>query len=231
MKQSIFLLTLITLFFSACIKDDIIDDRVPERLNITNEIDSLQVGMTFQIETAFFNNIGQRTEPAIDWSSSDEDIANINANGLLTAVGPGNVNILARVTLEDNTVITDEFDLAISEEEIIIIEEPEEPAVRSGIIETTSFYTLTGNFTLTEVGDDLLLEIDETYEASTGLPGFYLYLTNNPNSIANAFEISMINTFEGAHSYTIPDVGIDDFSHLLFYCKPFSVKVGEGVIN
>ena len=82
--------------------------------------------------------------------------------------------------------------------------------------------------TLTEDGDDLLLQIGEDYEASSSLPGLYLYLTNNINSTANAFEIGMVDTFAGAHTYRIEDIGVNDYDHVLYYCKPFRVKVGDG---
>ena len=64
------------------------------------------------------------------------------------------------------------------------------------------------------------------YELS--LPGLYAYLTNNPSTVNNAFEIGRVETFSGAHSYRISGVGLNDYDDLLYWCKPFSVKVGDG---
>jgi hypothetical protein len=102
---------------------------------------------------------------------------------------------------------------------------------KSGTIQTTSSYALEGDFKLKKNGDNLILEFYEDYEASTALPGLYVYLSNNRNSIANAFEISAVETFSGAHSYSIENVGINDYKFLVYFCKPFNVKVGDGEIN
>lgn len=92
---------------------------------------------------------------------------------------------------------------------------------------------LKGGFIITEIPNtnDLELKIDDTYETSDRLPGLYLYLTNNINSIANAKEIQAVTVFEGAHSYILKDTGINDFTHLLYWCKPFGVVVGNGEIK
>ena len=78
--------------------------------------------------------------------------------------------------------------------------------------------------------NNLELKIENNYKASTSLPGLYLYLTNNPNTIANAKKIQKVAVFNGAHSYIIENTSINEFSHLLYWCKPFSVKVGDGEI-
>ena len=47
----------------------------------------------------------------------------------------------------------------------------------------------------------------------------------------NAFEIGRVATFSGVHSYTIPNKGINDYNYIVYFCKPFNVKVGHGQIN
>ena len=109
-----------------------------------------------------------------------------------------------------------------------------EPELRSieGEIMTTTFYTLEGDFTLSEREEGgLLLDIADNYRASTGLPGFYVYLSNNRNSIANAFEISKVEQFSGAHSFEIEDVELEDFRFIVYWCAPFNVKIGEAELN
>ncbi|WP_240751474.1 DM13 domain-containing protein [Flagellimonas onchidii] len=103
---------------------------------------------------------------------------------------------------------------------------------KSGTIETTSGYLLQGDFTIVIDGDgNLFLEMDSNYRADTDLPGLYLYLTNNPNSVNGAHEVGAVEVFSGEHFYTIENVGLNEFKYLLYWCKPFSVKVGDGKIN
>jgi len=39
-------------------------------------------------------------------------------------------------------------------------------------------------------------------------------------------------TFDGAHDYILDDnVGLFDYNYLVYFCKPFNVKVGDGEIS
>lgn len=218
------------ILFSACIGDDIIEDAIPERVSIDAIIDSLQVGTTQTVSARFFNNIGQVVPNSIDWLSTDESVATINTEGVITGIAPGSTSIVASVALPDNSSVEDQFDLVVTE---VPVEEPvvETPTERSGTAQTTSFYVLEGDFVIRQEDENLIIEFADNYVASDGLPGFYLYLTNNPNTINNALEVSRIDILEGAHSYLVPNVDIQTYDYLLFYCKPFSVKVGDGAIE
>lgn len=97
-----------------------------------------------------------------------------------------------------------------------------------GQIRTTSSYTLEGNFRYEHNGTHIVLSLDETYRASSSLPGLYLYLTNNPNSPEDGYEVGRVGVFSGAHSYSLPSsIGLTDYKYLLYWCKPFRVKVGD----
>lgn len=223
----LFFSVLSVLVVSSCIKDDFLEDFVQPELRLTITIDSLNVDSTFTFDASFFNNIGQNEAVALDWSSSDESVVAINDQGVARGVGEGSATItvsyfdpLENITVENssNIVITTVF-----------IAPPEEPELRSkdGVIMTTTFYTLEGDFTFNEEEDGVTIDIADNYRASTGLPGFYVYLSNNRNSIAGALEIGEVTTFNGAHSYTIPEVGFEDYSFIVYFCKPFNVKVGD----
>ena len=42
-------------------------------------------------------------------------------------------------------------------------------------------------------------------------------------------EIGEVKVFKGAHRYTIGgDIALNQYKYLLYYCKPFNVKVGDG---
>lgn len=225
--KNTFLIVFISILFGACIGDDIILDTVEETLKITSQATSLAVGESFQFEARYTNNVGQTEEDVISWRSSDKDLLTIDANGLATGINQGNVTVIAEVTLADGSLLTEEMGVEVSMVTTVV----ETPTDRSGIIATTSSYLLEGDFTITKNNNVLVLSIAENYKASRALPGLYIYLTNNPNSINDALEIGAVEVFEGAHTYEIPNVELSTYDYVLYFCKPFRVKVGDGEIN
>lgn len=213
---------------TGCIKDDIVFDEVEEVIRITNAIDSLQLGTSYQLTTAFFNNVGQQEEANIDWRSTDPTKITVDDTGLLTAIELGTAIIIASIETVDQEIIRDSISIVVGDQTTVI----EEPMERTGMLNTTSSYALTGDFTLSETADGLVLSFDANYNASSALPGLYVYLTNNPNTTNNAYEIGKVETFNGVHSYTIDSsISIQDYSHVLYFCKPFNVKVGDGAFD
>lgn len=225
--KNVFYLCLMTLLFSACIGDDIIMDRVEETLRITVQATSIAAGETFQFEARYTNNIGNIEEGKVIWRSSDETILIITTDGLATAIARGNVVVSAEAILEDGSILKEEMEVEVSMETVAV----ETPTSRSGVIATTTFYDLAGDFTLNETMDGVSLDIADNYKATSSLPGLYIYLTNNPNSTSDALEIGAVEVFEGAHSYEIAGIGLTDYDYVLYFCKPFRVKVGDGKIN
>lgn len=229
MKSGFKLLILsVTLLLTSCIKDDFLDDAVDERLSIDNPLSEIQTGDTYTVMATFFNNVGEAETIPLTWSSSDTEVATISNNGLLTAISQGTSTISVQTTLTNGNTISDQFSVSVVEGEVVI----PELITRSGTINTTSSYVLTGDFTISEIEDseDLDLQIMSNYEASSSLPGLYLYLSNNPNSVASALEIGPVSVFNGAHDYLIDETGINEYQYLVYWCKPFSVKVGHGEI-
>lgn len=227
-KYPIVLACLLLSLLSSCIGDDIIADEVPERLRVNNKIDSLKLGDSYQFEVLFFNNIGQQEEQPVSWSTSDANVIDVDPSGLATALQMGTATLTASVNLPDKAPVEESFAVVVADQTT----EVEDTSNRSGSIKTTSSYVLTGDFEFFEEGNALTLSFDDNYAASSALPGLYVYLTNNPNSVSEAYEIGEVTTFSGAHSYEIPaEVGLDTYNYLLYYCKPFRVKVGDGEIQ
>ena len=213
----------LVILVSSCIGDDFIDDLVEPEVRITNLIDTIGIDDTYQFEANFLNNVGQETESTITWSSTSPEIVNITEDGLASGLTFGSSLITASASFEGVEYTTD-FDLTVGESTA-------SPAslVRTGTIRTTSSYELKGEFEMSALLDNKLrLNISDDYVASSALPGLYIYLSNNPNSIAEAFEIGAVEVFSGAHFYDISGVGLNDFGYVLYYCKPFNVKVGDG---
>lgn len=228
MKYSVSILFLALLSLVGCIGDDVIMDEVDETLRITNAIETLAKGDTYQLDLRYTNNIGQEVMVEAAWESSDPSVLTVDENGTLTGVEFGDATVTSTVELPDATFLTASVSISVSEE---TSEPPMTNMSRSGTITTTSSYLLTGNFEISSTDTGILIEIAEDYQASEALPGLYVYLGNNPNSIANALELQAVQVFEGSHSYTVPGVDISDYDYLLYWCKPFGVKVGDGKIN
>ncbi|MGB0839625.1 MAG: Ig-like domain-containing protein [Chitinophagales bacterium] len=214
-------MSITTLLFAGCIGDDFVLDNIDPVLRITNPVDTIALGTTFQFEQMYLNNVGQEEQVTVDWSSSDPSIISINSTGLATANMIGATTITATLNTDSGTLET-----ATN----IIVGMTTTLATQSimGSIMTTSTYALSGDFVLESTDDGVKLTFADNYNASSALPGLYVYLSNNPNSVANAFEIGAVEVFNGAHDYDIENVGLNDYGYLVYFCKPFNVKVGDG---
>lgn len=227
MKATLYIFAIFIL--TSCIGEDIVDDFIPEVVRITSTVNEITIGDSEQLEALYFNNTGiQENDVTILWESSNNDILKIDSSGAITTEMSGEVTISATVG-----EVFDEINISVTnaseEEEEDNNTPPVELTQITGNIATTTFYDLAGNFTLTEIdGDSLELSFASNYIADDGLPGLYVYLTNNPNSIQGALEIGAVQTFSGEHTYNISDVKLNDFAYILYWCKPFSVKVGQG---
>ena len=226
MKNIFFILPLLLLLLNGCVGDDILEDRVDPVIRITNPIDTIELNTSYQYEADFFNNVGRLTTTDITWTSSDESIISIDGDGIATALQVGNAIISAETTAESGEFVRDEKVLAVGNSTVVTPPTLE----RTGTVATTTFYVLEGDFTLTEEDNgELTLSFADNYVASAALPGLYVYLTNNPNTISGAYEIGPVSVFSGTHSYTLPSsVGLMDYEYVLYFCEPFNVKVGDG---
>ncbi|GJM33526.1 MAG: hypothetical protein DHS20C18_25270 [Saprospiraceae bacterium] len=226
MKNGTFLIFLSGLLFSGCIGDDIVFDTIEQSVRITNPIDSLEIGQTYQFEAQFFNNIGMQESADVVWTTSQSNIVGIDATGLATAKAEGTVTITASVIPPVGDQVEASLSLVASAEQT-----NNDGTTRSGSLQSTSSYTLSGDFSLQHnTTGTLELALADNFRASSSLPGLYVYLTNNPNTNNNALEIGPITQFTGAHTYTVPgsSTELGTYNYVLFYCKPFSVKVGDG---
>ncbi len=180
-----------------------------EEIVFLNPTGSIAISKTYQYNVAYYNTLGEEEATTITWSSNNPSVATVNANGLVTGISKGTATIKAQTVVNNKTI---ENTTAIT-----ITEVAQNPNSKSGTIATTSSYTLKGDFTLSEIdnSNSLELSIASNYEASTSLPGLYIYLSNNPNSIGSALEIGAVTVFSGAHSYTIENKGINDLCAIL----------------
>lgn len=226
MKIYNFLLAFISLsIFQACIGDDFIDDTIDPVLRISNPVDSLAVGTTFQFEHIYLNNIGREENIDVVWSSENESIVQIDEQGLATTLDTGRTTIKVESN-SPNVTLSTAIEIVVSSNA------PVDNGLKSSEsnIATTSSYVLKGSFSFNETETGVNITFEDDYAASTALPGLYVYLSNNRNSISDAYEISKVEVFNGAHSYDINDVGFNEYQYLIYFCKPFNVKVGDGTL-
>lgn len=226
MKKKYILFLAFGLFLGGCIGDDIIFDTVPEDLRFIAPIDTLAVGDNYTFQVLFTNNIGMEETRSVNWSSSDQAIVAIDNTGQASGISKGSATITATVTLDDGS--------PLSSTRLLVVDAETTGGgggndQRQGTIKTTSSYVLQGDFVVTKEGTDLIISILDNYEASTALPGLYVYLSNNPSTTQGALEIGEVEVFQGAHSYRITgDLALNQYEYLLYFCKPFNVKVGDG---
>ena len=132
-------------------------------------------------------------------------------------------------TVSDTSSTTTDTDSTPTVDDDVVVTSPQS---YQGTIRTTSSYELTGSYEygLNDAGQ-LVLDIGDDYVASTAIPRLFVYLSNNPNSPSGAYEIAEVTVFSGAHSYVLPSsIDISDYKYILYWCKPFIVKVGDSTI-
>ena len=198
---------------------------VSPTIEITNRIAEITAETSYQFEVIFTDEKGDVGSPtALTWMSSDETIIKIDPNGTITALGAGTATITVSF-IHSNTTLLDQNTIQVN------ALENEEITSHEGTLATKSGYTLAGSFTFSKTEDGILLALGDDYVASSTLPGLYVYLSNNTNITAQAYEIGAVKIFSGAHSYLLPSsIGIKDYQYILYWCKPFNVKVGEAKI-
>jgi len=217
----IFLIPVITY---ACIGTDILDDLIEARIAMVNSVEVLIVGDFYQFEAAYFDNIGLKQPVQFDWTTSDQLVLEINENGLAQAVAPGTVTISASVNGMTSSVAVTVFDPSVVNEDSIRMQQTQQ-GTRTAQLKTVSSYPLEGTVTFS----GQTLEFSTDFKTTSALPGLYVYLTNNTSTINNALEIGAVKEFSGSQVFEVPgNVQLQDYSHVLFYCKPFVVPVGNG---
>ena len=153
-----FILIIFSILICACIKDDFIDDSVDPEVRITNKLDTIEIGTTFQFEAMYLNHVGVEEDVPLIWSSSDTTVVALSEDGLAEAEEFGNSIIMVEYD-NGQSIISDSFSLAVGEETVSV------PTERTGTIQSTSSYILQGDFILKQNGADLILEFEDNYQA------------------------------------------------------------------
>lgn len=212
-----------------CVGTDVIDDIVPEKLEITNPIMSLKVGESYDLMYRYLNSVGMPDSTQVRWETDNATAMTINENGQLSAILEGQA--IVSIVLVENSEIMDQITVA-SSDETVVVPSGSDGERKSGTIASTSSYALKGDFEISNIDGGVEISLAANYVASEALPGLYVYLSNNPTTVSGALEIGAVTVFSGAHAYNVlgDELSVDTYAYLLYFCKPFNVKVGHGEI-
>lgn len=184
-----------------------------------NNVSVINPGETLQLSGSALNAAGGAIEGnVIAWSSSNEDVASVDENGLVTGIADGSVRISATAA-----GVTGFVDLFIGDASSLS---------RTGQFEGLNGYRASGEATLM-VNDsgNLSLILSDDFSAQDG-PGLYFYLSNSRNSVSGGVEIGAARSLNGADTYEVPDgVELGAFNHVVLYCKPFGVGFGTAQLD
>ena len=167
----------------------------------------------------------ETTTPTTDTTSSTTTTDTTGSSTETTTDTSSSTTDTTSSTTDTSTTTTDSSTSG-TDDGIVVSEQFFEGQIRS-----TSSYLLQGNFRYEFDGQNIVLSLGENYRADTALPGLYVYLTNNPTTPSGGYEIGKVTVFEGAHQYNLPaSIALMDYKYILYWCKPFSVKVGDALL-
>lgn len=217
--KSICLSILLSALLVSCIGTDYVEEvQVPEEVNIVTSVDSLKVGESFQLVADYFNNLGEKVEVPIEWSSTDSNIISVSNQGIAEALAQGDVHVIASFGEAADSVM-------INAGNVTTLNENE----RTGTFMGRSDYSVEGRFILKELDDRLELVFEDNFRASNG-PGLFVYLSNQITNVTGGLELGSLKSNSGNQVYTIDKslAQLESYQYVLIYCKPFRVTFGYG---
>lgn len=190
-----------------------------EELRIVSSVPSMEVESQFQFEAQFFDSFGN-LDPTIvpQWTSSTPTVISIDQNGRATALTEGTTSITASALGKTSTTEVTSY-----------LEN--ETTVRNGSLRGTG-YNISGNFTLSLEGDQLLLNF-ENASIDPNAPGPYFYLSNQERSVTGGVNLgeSQDGTFSINVSEISPETSINSYDYVIVWCEPFNVTLGLGSLS
>lgn len=186
-------------------------------VNITASTNSMSVGNTLQLTASAQNISGDNINSTnYTWSSDNPSVATVSASGLVTGVTNGVANITATV----DGVNSQNFEITVGSGSAL-----------SGTFSGRGNYNVSGRVTL-KAGDNNTLELTlaSNFSSSAG-PGLHVYLSNSSTSASGGLEVAPLRKTSGSDTYQITGVNLDQYKHVLIYCKPFTVIFGTAELK
>jgi hypothetical protein len=233
MKKLKFVLLLFFIGLNSCVQEDIVDDSVPEEIRIISSVNILEVGDVVKLEASYFNNVGKKENKTIVWESSNTTVLSVDdATTNITAKAKGTATIKVKTTGDSGELTDSEIIMVVKNGDIVVPSE----ITKKGTLTPTVSYDSSGDFEIAKTSNGIKIDLADNYVGDESLPGFALFLTNSPNSLANALQIDAYDDADGAHykgafTYNIVGVGLNDYQYLVQWCRPFSILVGKALIT
>jgi len=152
----------------------------------------------------------------IVWSSDNEQVATVDANGNTQGLANGAAQITATIDGIESNPLT----VTVGDNQ------------RVGTFNGASGYTAEGTATLSlDDNGDLILELSDDFNTDFAL-GTYIYLSNSTTGAGtrnNGLEVSEI-TSDGAATFNVSNidggVSLNEFRYVVVLCKPASITFG-----
>jgi len=190
---------------------------------ISSASSSLDVGADMQLSLEVYNLGGDPYSGEGDtiWSVSNESVATITQNGMLSGVSDGRVDVVATVA-------------GIQSEPLPIMVGMQ---ARTGTFQGVGSYQAVGTCELAEADNgDLTLTFSEDFATSFAL-GTFVYLSNSTEGAvvrAQGLELGEITT-NGSKFFNVtdkrPETTLDEYRYVIILCKPASITFGLADLN
>lgn len=184
------------------------------KVSVVPDSGSIAVGETQQYLAAAFNlNNGKLVGKIFSWRSSNPAIATIDNTGLLTAIMPGTVNVIASADGIDSPPAF----LKVRGES------------RTGMFmgRPLTLYTVSGTAILERLENGSLnLQFGSDFLSSDG-PGLHVFLSTENRINSSSLDIGNLKMTSGRQSYQVPGlIELETFNWVVIHCVPFNITFG-----
>ena len=225
MKNLFLSLLVLSGALSGCIGVDYVGGLMIEKVEVTNPLVALGIGDSHQFEIVYTNKQGVMDNATVTWTSSDESIATITNQGLVTGLREGK----SLISLQANDVAIN-FSLDVGAETVV-------STGRTAIFQGNNGYNASGMATLfLNENEQLILTFSDDFQTSFAL-GTFIYLSNSIDGSvvkSSGLDIGEITT-GGAKTFNItntdPTAGIETYQYVIVLCKPAGITFGFADFN
>ena len=224
MKQILYTFIGLTLLLGSCIGTDFVDANF-EKIELLNPISSLAIGETYDFEVRYTNNVGMEENVNIDWSSSEESIATVDQNGMVTGIAMGQVTIFYAAGDQQESITFDVDNETVMDDS------------KTATLQGSSGYNASGTATLSiDANNKIILELSSDFETDFAL-GTFIYLANSTEGQqvkSSGLDLGQV-TSGGAKIFDVSsfdnNVGINTYTHVVVLCKPAGISFGFGELK
>ena len=183
-------------------------------VSVVPDSGSIRVGETQQYLAAAFDlNNDRLVGKVFSWRSSDPSVATIDNTGLVTAIMPGTVGIIASADSIDSPPA--------------VLKVLGESRLGMFMKKPGTSYTVRGTAILETLEDGSLeLHFGSDFSSSSG-PGLHVYLSTANRVNAGSLDLGDLKMNSGGQSYQIfGGVELETYNWVIIHCLPFNVTFG-----